>query len=252
MRRLLLIVTLLFSFLQMQAQEKRKFFGAGVQLGYSDVYWRGAGVQSDSLNALDKGIGGLSGAVWYLIDWKRYSSIQVGLQYTTTGFCRHIDDVQYRKSYHPDLPVITDNYQGSNRQLDFMYRTHYIGIPIYWNREITRFKKSVSLHYFFTPGISLGFRIYDKTIAKTSGFRFDGKDRFVLNNIYQTNPLNIQLHLAGRVEYLINARYRANFQPVINLPLIPNFKGQNKALVPSVGMNLFITMLPKKDVADSK
>lgn len=232
------------------AQEHRKQYGVGIQPFYSTAFWSGSGKEVDSLNSIDKGLGGVNISAWYLVEWKRYSSIQVGLQYSMTGFQRRAEDVTFGITYHPDLPKITDWVQGDPRHIDFIYRTHYVGIPIFWNRELIRFRKSVSLHYYFTPGISFGFRVYDKTIAKTRGFGFNGENRFVLGNIYETQPFNAQLHLGGRLEYLISAKYRASAQPVINFPITPTFKGDNKAWVPSVGINLFVTLMPGKEAVE--
>jgi len=244
-----ILVSLLFVLLTVlvQAQEKRKQFGLGGQVYYSTVFWTKSGEPTDSLNSMDHGVTGINPQLWFMAELDRGQSIQVGLQYSTTGFRRRAANVQYKVQYHPDLPVITDNLQGDPRHIDFFYRSHYIGIPVFYNREIIAFRKSISLHYYFTPGISFGFLVYDKTVARTRGFGFDGKNRFVLNNIYEGNPFNLQLHLGGRLEYWLSSKYRTHFQPVINLPLTSVFRSGDKAYVPSFGINLILTMDPSKE-----
>lgn len=229
------------------AQEKPKQLGLGVQVFYSSGYWTKSPQPVDSLNALDKGLMGISPQLWYIVELNRKLTIQAGVQYSTAGFKRRAADVKYLGKYHPDMPVITDNVQGDPRHIDFIYRSHYLGIPVFFNYEIIALRKTISLHYFFTPGVSMGFLVYDKTIAYTRGYGYDGKNRFVLNNIYDGNIFNAQLHLGGRVEYMVSGKYRAHLQPVLNMPLTSVFRGGNRAYVPSVGVNVFLTLLPGKE-----
>lgn len=240
---------LLFSTLVIivHAQEKRKQFGIGGQVFISNVHWTKSTTSADSLNYLDHSLVGLNLQFWYLKELSRGQSIQTGLQYTTYGFRRRAGNVEYRKQYHPDMPVITDNLQGDPRHIDFFYRSHYVGIPFFYNREIISLRKTISLHYYFTPGISFGFLVYDKTIARTRGFGFDGKNRFVLDNIYDGNVFNMQLHLGGRMEYMVTSKYRVHLQPVVNIPLTSVFGNGNKAYVGSIGANLIISLDPTKE-----
>jgi len=241
-------IFLAVGFFQVNAQEHQKQFGIGGQVGYSDVFWTASNTNKvDSFNQLDHGILGVSPQLWYFVEFKRYSSIQIGLQYSMTGFERRAEDISFGTTYHPDLPKVTALVQGDPRHIDFVYRAHYVEVPVLWNREIIAFRKSVSLHYFFTPGISFGFMAYDKTIAHTRGFGFDGTNRFRLNNMYEGNPFSMKLHLGGRLEYLIDAKYRAHFQPMINVPITSYFTNGNKAYVPSAGFNIIISMIPGKE-----
>lgn len=244
----LLVCWLLLSPFKLFAQEHQKQFGLGGQVYYSDVFWRKSKSPVDSLNTLDKGVAGFTPQAWFIFEWKRYSVFQIGLNYSTTGFQRRAADIQYGVVYHPDIPKRTDNLQGDPRHIDFIYRSHYIGLPIFWNREIIALRKTISLHYFFTPGISFGFLVYDKTIAKTRGFGYDGKNRFAVNNIYEGNPFSMQVHLGGRVEYMVDGKYRAHLQPVITLPVTSVFRGGEKAYVPYVGVNVVISRILGKEV----
>lgn len=232
------------------AQDHQKQVGFGGQLFYSDVVWTKSASSVDSLNTLDHSVKGINPQLWYFVEWKRYSVIQIGLQYSTTGFQRRAEDIKYGVSYHPDIPRRTDNVQGDPRHIDFFYRSHYVGLPIFWNREIIAFRKSLSLHYFFTPGISFGFLMYDKTIARTRGFGYDGKNRFAVTNIYDAAPFSMQLHLGGRLEYMVDGKYRAHVQPLVTIPLTSAFKNGEKAYVPFVGINLALTRVLGKEVAD--
>jgi|GEM_PF-2064218 len=238
------------SLFQVRAQEHQKQFGIGGQVFYSDVFWTSSKENKvDSFNQLDHGILGVNPQLWYFVEWKRYNSLQVGLQYSITGHQRRAENIEFGKYYHPDMPRVTDNIQGDPRHIDFVYRSHYIGVPILWNREIIALRKSISLHYFFTSGISMGFLVYDKTVAHTRGFGFDGKNRFVVNNIYESNPFNAQLHIGGRIEYMIDARYRAHMQPMLNLPLTSMYGNGNKAYAPSVGISFMVSLIPGKEAA---
>jgi hypothetical protein len=231
--------------------EHQKQVGFGAHVYYSTVFWTESEAPVDSLNSLDRGLAGINPQLWFTMEWKRYSVFQIGLQYNTTGFQRRASDIQYGVVYHPDIPKRTDNLQGDPRHIDFIYRAHYIGLPIFWNREIIALRKTISLHYFFTPGISFGFLVYDKTIAKTRGFGYDGKNRFAVNNIYEGNPFSMQLHLGGRVEYMVDGKYRAHLQPVLTLPVTSVFKGGHKAYVPYAGVNVILTrVLGKEAVTD--
>ncbi len=245
MKKLLVLLTVLVS-LGASGQDRLKQWGIGGQVYYSDAVWTHAASGTDSLNSLDKGILGLNPQFWYIFEVDRNLIIQTGLQLGTTGFKRRASNVQYQKVYHPDMPVIQDNLQGDPRHIDFFYRNYTIGLPVFFNREIISLRKSISLRYYFSPGISFNFLLSDKTIARTRGFGFDGKNRFVLNNIYDSRSFGMQLHIGGRAEYLLSGRYRAHIQPVLNLPLLTTFKGDNRAFVPSFGVNLAVSMLPGK------
>lgn len=246
----ILFLLFLLCGIEATAQDHQKKFGIGGQVSYSDIFWTASNDNKvDSFNQLDHGIFNISPQLWYFVEWKRYSSFQIGLQYSTRGFERRAEDVTFGKVYHPDLPKITDWVQGDPRHIDFVYRAHYIGIPVFWNREIISLRKTISLHYFFTPGISFGFLAYDKTIAHTRGFGFDGKNRFRLNNVYEGNPFSMQLHLGGRLEYLIDAKYQAHIQPMVNVPLTSYFSKGDKAYVPSIGINIIVSMIPGKESA---
>lgn len=244
----LLFVWLLLCQVPLFAQEHQKQIGFGGQVYYSSVYWMKSEGPVDSLNTMDKGLVGISPQVWFIREWKRYSVLQIGLQYSTTGFQRRAEDIQSGVVYHPDIPKRTDNIQGDPRHIDFFYRAHYIGLPVFWNREIISLRKTISLHYFFTPGISFGFLVYDKTIARTRGFGYDGKNRFAVNNIYEGNPFSMQLHLGGRVEYMVDGKYRAHVQPVLSLPITSVFKDGEKAYVPYVGVNIVLSRILGKEV----
>ncbi|MDX5320206.1 MAG: hypothetical protein LPK45_03925 [Bacteroidota bacterium] len=231
--------------LSVSAQEHVKQYGGGIQPFYSMVRWTSGTAAADSLNQRDQPLPGINPQAWFLVEWKRYNSLQLGLQYSMYGFQRREENVTFGKVYHPDLPKITDWIQGDPRHIDFYYRTHYLTIPMIWNRQLTRFRKSLNMHYFFTAGVSVGVKVFDKTIAKTRGFGFDGRNRFALNNQYKSEPITANVHLGGRFEYVVDARYRAHIQPLVNIPLISNFKGE-KAFVPSLGLNLFITLQPEQ------
>jgi hypothetical protein len=231
------------------SQAKEKQIGVGAQPFYSGRIWLqspGGSKTIDSLNKADRGMIGISPQLWFFAEMGRKLTLQTGLSYGLHGFRRRSPEIRPGDRPHPGLPLFTDHVHGDPRYIDFMYRVHYLQMPVLFNIELLSLRKSISVKYFFSPGITLGFRTYNKTVAHTRGFGYDGKNRIVLNNIYQTNPLNVQLHLAGRLEYRLDGKYRTHFQPVLNIPLTSSLAGGNKAFVPSFGFNLAISVLTNK------
>lgn len=248
--RALILLTLIAGSFSLNAQQRSNQYGIGAQPFYSQALWIEEVERVDAQPMKQSGLAGVSPQIWFLKELKNFNYLQFGLSYSLTGFVRRAEDIKRGISYHPDFPVRTDNSQGDPVHIDFYYRHHYICLPFFYNMEVKELRKSISLHYYFSPGLSIGYNVYDKTIAKTRGFGLDRKNRFALNNQYDVNPIIIQLHLAGRAEYQLDNRYKAHIQPVINMPITSVFRGGDKALVPSVGVNLFVSMLPnvKKEV----
>lgn len=243
MKSLFLLGWVLFSF-TLFAQQRSKQYGLGAQPFYSNVIWLKEAERPNAQPMKQSGMAGVSPQIWYLKELKNFDYLQIGLSYSLTGFVRRAEDIKRGITYHPDFPVRTDNYQGDPVHIDFYYRHHYICLPVFYNMEIKGLRKSISLHYYFSPGLSIGYNVFDKTIAKTRGFGMEGENRFVLDNQFNVNPIMVQLHLAGRAEYQLDNKYKAHIQPVINMPITSVFRKTDSALIPSVGVNLFVTMLP--------
>lgn len=245
MRKIVLVLLVILPFLSF-AQKKETQLGVGGQVFYSHRIWTKNTPNFDSLSQGERGIAGLSPQIWGLFYINKNLTVQAGVTYTTYGFQRRSINLNQGIKAHPDLPVFSANLQGDPVYYDFFYRNHQITLPVLFNREIISLRKTISLRYYFAPGVSISYTIWDKVVAKSRGFGYDGKNRFVVSNLYPKQAFNVQVHLAGRVEYRVSAKYRAHVQPIVNIPLTSVYKGDNKAMIPSVGVNFVLSLLASK------
>ncbi len=247
MRSALLIVLMAgLGISSVKAQPKEKQIGVSAQVYYSGRVWLKSADRIDSLNEQDKGFFNINPQIWFYAYRSGSLTLQLGLHYSTYGFQRRSKDLEFGDQPHPDLPRIGNYIVADPAYFDFYYRTHRINIPVLFNREIISLRKSISARYYFTPGFSLGYRIWDKTIAFSRGFGFDGKNRFAVNNVYQTNPFSAQLIIGGRIEYRLSAKYRGHIQPVLRIPLTSDFVNGEKAFLPVFGINFGLSVLTNK------
>ncbi len=228
------------------AQKRESQLGLGAQVFYSDRLWLKNDGAWDSLSQGERGFAGIAPQLWFIQYINKYWTVQTGLGYSTYGFQRRSKNLEFNDKVHPDLPKVSTALYGDPSYYDFFFRNHRIDLPVLFNTEIISLRKTISLRYFFSPGISFSYTVWDKVVAKSRGFGYDGKNRFVVSNLYDKQAFGVQLHLAGRVEYRISPKYRAHLQPIINLPLTSVYKGENKALVPSVGVNFVLSLLTSK------
>jgi hypothetical protein len=60
--------------------------------------------------------------------------------------------------------------------------------------------------------------------------------------VYESNPFTVQLNLGGRVEYLIDERYRFQFQPMLSIPLTSALKSPYGAWLPALQLNFGLSI----------
>lgn len=226
----------------MKGQPKDHQVGALAGINYSTRIWKDAQSQNqDSFRAIDKGLVSLQGQLIFLLTRKK-TVWQFGLGYQEAGFIRMFNNMGYGDSIHPEFPRFADHVQGDPRHVHLTYKFRYLHLPVMINYEIVSLRKSISLKYYFTAGASLGYLLSDKTIANTKGFALEAKTRFVLNNAYPSNAFQAHVYLGGRVEYLMNGRFRFQFQPLISMPVLSALQSPYMLWTPSIQANIGLSI----------
>lgn len=229
MRKLLLLAIVVITALSLDAQtvHKDRYVAFSVQPLYT---WRVLKVDknqplADSLNSIEHPRLGYSASVQFNRQLNREWTIQIGLQYTNTGFTRTRENVKHLDKIHPDIPKIDqqiETYPGYSA--DFNYVFHYVDILFLANRKLQM--KSKKWELFLTSGASLNFLVKDDVAVRLKGFTIDGKRAFSVNSYLQPRFMNVTGHFGFRANYKHTEKLGYYIQPLLSVPALPATSGQ--------------------------
>lgn len=225
-----------------QTQHKYNYIAASFQPQYTFRFSNSESVKrNDSLSTSEKNRLGYSVFLQYQKELGKNTTLQIGLQYTNTGFVKVVSNLTPKTVIHPDLEPLDQTIltiPSPTAELNYVF--DYLDIPALLNRRVYfNQKKSKHWEFFVSYGASLNFLLQDRVAVRLKGFTIDNDRSFNLKNTYlRSNFANISGMLGFRGSYNYSNKLGFITQPMLTVPLFNTTSGDLKYRLLSVGVNV--------------
>lgn len=198
----------------------------------------------DSFRNSDHFQNSISGFMGVVFQRERDVAFAVTLGLQQWGFIRRKEGHMFGYQPHPDLGVYAHFVDGPVQIMDYHFTQRYLTLDLQYLRRLDGVKLRIpdTELYGFVSAIP-GVLVQDKVRIKTRGFSLDEGtavdvydytvsldpvDRPVINQV--VNPVfNVFAAIGLRAEYALTDKIKLLAQPRVDMALIPNFNGVQRA-----------------------
>jgi len=198
----------------------------------------------DSFRNSDKYQNSISGFIGIVFQRERNVAFAVNVGYQQWGFVRRKENGMFNYLPHPDLTVYAHLVDGPVQVMDYHFTQRYLTVDLQYLRRLDGVKLRIpdTELYGFVSAIP-AVLVQDKVRIKTRGFsldegasvdvydytvELDAVDRPIIQKT--VNPqFNVFASFGLRAEYALDDKIKLLAQPRMDMALIPNFNGVQRA-----------------------